>query len=107
MKKMSLRKIVVAMSLAFIAGLAFGWCIGYFPIKEDMEATKYSFKYYRDKYLKECEMYDYIMKVSSNKTISDADKLYLIRSTYIQNGHIDEIRRALNLKRSLERNSNK
>lgn len=105
MKEMSLRKIVVSMSLTFIAGLAFGWCIGYFPVKEDMESKEYSFKYYRDKYLKECEMYDYIQKVACDQTINDAYKLYLIRSTYTKDDHFRDIESALKLKRSLERNN--
>ena len=50
-------------------------------------------------------MYNYIQNVACDQTISDAYKLYLIRSTYTKDDHFRDIESALKLKRSLERNN--
>lgn len=104
MGKILSNKILVGL-LVFLFGVVSGWCIGYFPTQEEYETKEYSFIYYRNKYLKECEMYNYIQNVACDQTISDAYKLYLIRSTYTKDDHFRDIESALKLKRSLERNN--
>lgn len=87
-----------------VVGLVGGYCIGYFPINKDVEHYKYNFEYYRDKYLKECEIYKDIIHVACHKQMDDYSKLYYIRSTYTQFGRSEEIESAIRLKKSIERN---
>ena len=102
MKKLWLNKFMMGF-LIFVLGVVLGWCVGYFPIQKQYEEKDFNFIYYRDKYVKEGEIYDYIQNVACDQTISDAYKLYLIRSTYTQDNHSQDINSALKLKRSLER----
>lgn len=97
-------KVVVVPILTLVVGFISGYCIGYFPMKKEVEHYEYNFEHYRDKYLNECEIYDNIIHVASHQQMDDYSKLYYIRSTYTQPGRYQEIERAIKLKKSLERN---
>lgn len=89
---------------SLLIGLIGGYCIGYFPMKKEVDNYEYNFEYYRDKYLDECEIYDNIIHVACHQQLDDYSKLYYIRSTYTQPGRSQEIERAVMLKKSIERN---
>lgn len=97
-------KFSLSVIIALLLGIVSGYCIGYFPMKREVKDYEYSFEYYRDKYLNECEIYDDIMRVACHQEMNDYSKLYYIRSTYSQPGRWEEIQQAIKLKKSIERN---
>lgn len=101
---LSRQKYFATIMATLVVGLVGGYYVGYLPTHKDVEQYKYNFEYYRDKYLKECEIYKDIIHVAGNKQIDDYSKLYYIRSTYTQFGRSEEIERAIRLKKSIERN---
>ena len=101
---LSKQRYFVTIMATLVIGLVGGYCIGYFPTHKDVEQYKYGFEYYRDKYLKECEIYQDIIHVACHMQMDDYSKLYYIRSTYSQIGRSSEIERAIKLKKSIERN---
>lgn len=103
MKNVKAKLIITAIS-SLLIGLIGGYCIGYFPMKKEVKKYEYNFEYYRDKYLNECEIYDNIIRITSRQQLDDYSKLYYIRSTYTQPGRSQDIDRAIQLKKSIERN---
>lgn len=94
---------IVSSIIFLVLGLGIGYCLSYFPMQKKYEDKDYSFKYYRDKYLDQCELYEDILDIAGSQSMNDYQKLYLIRSTYnIDRMH--ELNGAKELKRKLERN---
>lgn len=88
---------------SLLLGAIGGYYIGYFPMKKEVEYREQCFEYYRDKYLDECEKYEKIMQIASSQQLDDDTKLIFIRATYTPK-RLDEINKAIKLKKSLERN---
>lgn len=103
MKNVKAKLFLTAIS-SLLIGLIGGYSIGYFPMKKEVKNYEYNFEYYRDKYLKECEIYDDIIHVACHQEMNDYSKLYYIRRTYSRPGRWEEIQQAIKLKKSIERN---
>lgn len=101
---LSKQKFLITLVATLVLGFVCGYCIGYFPTHKEVEHYEYNFEFYRDKYLKECEVYKDIIHVACDQQMDDYSKLYYIRSTYTQFGRSEEIERAIRLKKSIERN---
>ena len=102
--KLSKQKYFISLVATLVFGLVGGYCIGYSLTHKEVENIEYNYKHYRDKYLQECEIYNEIINLACNQNIDDHSKLYYIRSTIFQGNRMEEIKKAIKQKKSIERN---